>query len=72
MTSQERFLYQHKKFHRCISLAQTGLFILLLILWETAARCGWIDSFFFCSPQYSGKLLCQNAFGRRVIDAFRV
>ena len=50
MTRQENFIHQHKKFHRDIALAQIGLFLFLLVLWEAAARLGWIDSFFFCSP----------------------
>ena len=51
MTRQENFIHQHKKFHRDIALAQIGLFLFLLVLWEAAARLGWIDSFFFSSLQ---------------------
>ena len=50
MTRQEQYVYQHKKFHRLIALAQAGLFLFLLGFWELAAGLGWIDSFFFCSP----------------------
>lgn len=50
MTRQEQFIKNHKRFHRMIALAQIGLFLTLLVLWETAARLEWIDSFFFCSP----------------------
>lgn len=50
MTRQEQYIKSHKRFHRMISIAQIGLFLTLLVLWEAAARLGWIDSFFFCSP----------------------
>ena len=50
MTRQEQFVRSHKRFHRNITLAQIGLFLFFLLLWEVAAYVGWIDSFFFCSP----------------------
>ncbi len=50
MTRQEQFIKKHKNFHRMIALSQISLFLSMLILWETAARLEWIDSFFFCSP----------------------
>ncbi len=50
MTRQEQFMKNHERFHRMIALAQVGLFLSLLILWESAARLKWLDSFFFCSP----------------------
>lgn len=50
MTRQEQFINHHKKFHRRITLAQIGIFLLFVILWECAAEMHWIDSFFFCSP----------------------
>lgn len=50
MTRQEQYIHKHKQFHRFIALAQIGLFLSLLILWEVTAKTGVIDSFFFCSP----------------------
>ena len=50
MTRQEQFLLEHKKFHRSITMAQIGLFVSFLVVWEVTSICGLIDSFFFCSP----------------------
>lgn len=55
MTRQERFIRQHKMFHRMIAWTQMSLFLFLMVLWEISARAGWIDSFFFCSPSIVGK-----------------
>ena len=50
MSRQERFILEHKKFHRSITLSQIALFIGFLMLWEISSYLGLIDSFFFCSP----------------------
>lgn len=55
MTRQEQYIAEHKRFHKRIALAQIGLFILFLAVWEAAAGVGVIDSFFFCSPSILAK-----------------
>ena len=40
---------------RQVMILRLSLFIGFLILWEAAARCGWIDSFIFSSPSDIGK-----------------
>ena len=67
MTRQEIFIHQHKKFHRNIALAQVGLFLLLLLLWEIAARYGWMDSFFFCSPTIVIKCCIKMLVGKELL-----
>lgn len=56
MTNQERFLLQHKKNHKQISLWRVLLFLFFLIFWELGSRIGFIDTFFFSSP--SGVIEC--------------
>ena len=67
MNSQEQFIYQHKKFHRNIALWQAGLFLLLLVMWEVAARAGWIDSFFFCSPSIVVSCFVRMLIGEKLL-----
>lgn len=67
MTRQEQFIHQHKKFHLLIALAQVGLFLLLLGLWELAARLEWIDSFFFCSPSIVVKCFFRMLVGEELL-----
>lgn len=67
MTRQEQFIHQHKKFHLLITLAQVGLFLLLLGLWELAARLEWIDSFFFCSPSIVVKCFFRMLVGEELL-----
>lgn len=47
---QQQFLLAHYRHHHLISLARLILLILFLGIWETSARMGWIDTFFFSSP----------------------
>ncbi len=56
LSRQEKFIRNHKRYHNKISTCRFLIFISFLILWETAANLGWIDSFFFSSP--SRVLLC--------------
>lgn len=56
LTKQEEFVKNHKRYHTRISSCRFFIFVLFLILWETAADALWIDSFFFSSP--SRVLLC--------------
>lgn len=67
MTRQEQFIHQHKKFHLLIALAQVGLFLVLLGLWELAARLEWIDSFFFCSPSIVVKCFFRMLVGEELL-----
>ncbi len=53
---QEQFLKNQKRHTRKIRLLRILSFAAFLILWETAADFGWIDSFIFSSP--SRLLLC--------------
>ncbi len=50
MTLQEQYVKKHKRYHRFIRLARICITLLFLIIWETAANTGAIDSFFFSSP----------------------
>ncbi len=56
LTKQEEFVKNHRRHHHQISTMRIIIFVLFLILWETSAYLGWIDSFFFASP--SRVLLC--------------
>lgn len=63
---QESFLRAHHRHHHRITLGRSLLLLLFLGLWETAARLGWIDSFFFSSPsgilKYLGQMLVDHSF----------
>lgn len=48
--AQIQFLKTKKREKALIWIARVLIFLLFLILWETAAQKGWIDSFIFCSP----------------------
>lgn len=52
LLSPERALYlrQNKRTERRIHLWRWGILAALLLLWEGAARWGWIDSFIFSQP----------------------
>jgi len=50
LTRQEAFVREHRRHHHQVSSWRILLFLLFLGLWETSARLGWIDSFFFSSP----------------------
>ncbi len=50
LTRQEAFVREHRRHHHQVSSWRIFLFLLFLGLWETSARLGWIDSFFFSSP----------------------
>ena len=50
LTKQEQFVKDHRRHHHQISTMRVMIFLFFLILWETSAYLGWIDSFFFASP----------------------
>lgn len=57
LTTQEAFVRQHRRHHHQIAFYRLFFFLLFLALWETSARLGWIDSFFFSSPSLVAKCL---------------
>ncbi len=48
--AQQRYLRGLQQRQYRITVAQILIFILFLLLWETAVRAGWIDGFIFSSP----------------------
>ncbi|MCD8378974.1 MAG: ABC transporter permease [Lachnospiraceae bacterium] len=50
ISAQERYVHEHHKKHHRISFLRFLILAGFCILWETAARTGMIDSFFFASP----------------------
>ena len=50
LTKQEEYVKSHRKNHHVIASWRFFILALFLILWETGANLGWIDSFFFSSP----------------------
>ena len=48
--AQLQFYKKHRHHHNIITFLRIFLLIIFLILWETASRLSWIDSFFFSSP----------------------
>lgn len=50
LTKQEQFIRNHLRHHHQIAFLRTLIFFAVLVLWETSATLGWIDSFFFSSP----------------------
>jgi len=46
----KKFLKKRKKRRRIIVIAQISIIICFLIIWELAARMGWINTFLFSSP----------------------
>lgn len=45
-----KYLQKQKRRTVCVHLSQAGVLIILLCLWELAARLGWIDAFITSSP----------------------
>ncbi len=58
MSAQERYVYEHRKKHRRISLLRLLILACFCMLWEVAARIGLIDSFFFASPSLLVTCFC--------------
>ena len=50
MNAHELYVLEEKKRRWQIHLAQFGLFILFVGVWEGAVRAGWINDFIFSSP----------------------
>ena len=48
--AQQQYYKKHRRHHNMITFLRIFLLIAFLILWETASRLNWIDSFFFSSP----------------------
>ncbi|MDO5418167.1 MAG: ABC transporter permease [Lachnospiraceae bacterium] len=55
-SGQKEFLAAELLHRRQVAISRSMLFVLLLALWELAARFGWIDRFIFSSP--SGIAAC--------------
>lgn len=49
-SAQKKFVLHHKHEKQFIAFMRVLLFAAFLLLWETSARLGWIDSFIFSSP----------------------
>ncbi|MDR2042898.1 MAG: ABC transporter permease [Clostridium sp.] len=63
LTKQEEFVQKHRKQRQQVTSCRILLFVCFLILWETSAAFGWIDSFFFSSPSRVAKCfwkLCRD------------
>lgn len=56
LTNQEKYVKMHKLHHFQVTFYRVIIFLAFILLWEIAARTGWIDSFFFSSP--SGIFKC--------------
>ncbi len=50
LTNQEKYIQNHKKHHFQVGFYRIIIFLSFLLLWEIAANCNWIDTFFFSSP----------------------
>lgn len=50
LTTQEAFLFHHKRHQNRVLLLRILLLVFFLLLWEISSRLKWIDSFFFASP----------------------
>lgn len=48
--AQQNFLLTQKKHKRTVTVSRLCIFILFLVIWESAAQFGLIDSFIFSSP----------------------
>ncbi|HKM34359.1 MAG TPA: ABC transporter permease [Lachnospiraceae bacterium] len=56
LTTQEKFVRDHKRYHYKISSFRFFIFVAFIILWELAADLNLIDTFFFSSP--SNVIMC--------------
>lgn len=54
---QELYLKKKKRYKYFITFSQIFLLVFFLVLWETAARLGWINDFIFSSPVRMTKAL---------------
>ena len=50
LSKQDQYLRQQIRNKRVITMMRIIIFVSFFILWETAARFGWIDDFIFSSP----------------------
>lgn len=57
MSEHERYVLEEKKKQWQIHLAQIGLFMLFIGVWEGAVRAGWINDFIFSSPSRVAKTI---------------
>ncbi len=59
MNAHELYVLEEKKRRWQIHLAQFGLFILFVGVWEGAVRAGWINDFIFSSPSRIAETIYQ-------------
>lgn len=66
LSKQELYLRQQHKNKRIIALMRIIIFVSFFLLWELAARLGWIDDFIFSSPtrviQTLGEMIADRMF----------
>lgn len=55
----KQYLISLEAYRKKIGFFRLLIFFLFLVLWETAARLEWIDSFFFSSPSRIVSCICQ-------------
>lgn len=48
--AQQQYIKDHKRHHHFVTLMRILVLFLFLLIWETTARLGIIDTFFFSSP----------------------
>lgn len=64
--AQQLFVKKHKRHHYFVTIMRIVILLLFLLLWETAARLKWIDTFFFSSPSlvasYFMEMVCDGSF----------
>ena len=71
MNAHELYVLEEKKRRWQIHLAQFGLFILFVGVWEGAVRAGWINDFIFSSPSRNCRNNISNDFGWKFISPYK-
>ena len=51
------YLRSRRRRHSAVRFLQISLLLVFLLLWEIAARLGWIDPFIFSSPSRAAETL---------------
>lgn len=66
LTAQDRYIRDHHRHHHLITTLRILVFVVFLIIWESAGRLELIDTFFFSSPSmvaaYFGQMLMDGSF----------
>ncbi len=70
--AQALYLREQKKRRRRVAAVRLLIFVGFLILWEAAARLGWIDSFIFSSPRDLASTFLQMSAGQSLITHIAV